>query len=210
MKVKFGLFLAILFFPFFAFGEELIVYRPQNTQNINLVRCWIKIQDEDGNDVTQTVARASYAYMDRPNVRFWYQKSFYLDGGMACHLYLNRGKYKISVFTPKNQVEGFPIAKRLQTDWDSTVFEYDSSKIENSVDKNANILHVIGFTFRAGTSTTKPRLFCATANHVLQSLKCRFAFFDLISVAFFEENHAKNYDKKRASFRGDSRKPNSV
>ena len=143
MKVKFGLFLAILFFPFFAFGEELIVYRPQNTQNINLVRCWIKIQDEDGNDVTQTVARASYAYMDRPNVRFWYQKSFYLDGGMACHLYLNRGKYKISVFTPKNQVEGFPIAKRLQTDWDSTVFEYDSSKIENSVDKNANILHVI-------------------------------------------------------------------
>ncbi|MCR5125158.1 MAG: hypothetical protein K6B43_08200 [Treponema sp.] len=129
-----------------SFSEELIVYRPQNSDNINLVRCWVKIEDFDGNDVTYTAARAAYAYMDRPKELSWYQRTFYLEGGMACHLYLNTAhgeKYKISVYTPKSHVENFPIAPNLRTDWDSDVFIYDSTKIENSADKNYNPLKVI-------------------------------------------------------------------
>ena len=138
----------ILFFPLslFSFANELIIYRPQNSENINEVRCWIKIEDENGNDVTYSQATAAYAWMDRPNELHRYQKSFYLSGGMACHLYLNTRngeKYRISVYTPKDHVENFPIAETLKTDWDSSVFEYDSSKVENSVDKRYNPLKVI-------------------------------------------------------------------
>lgn len=146
MKKKLLFSIFILFFSIFSFSEELIIYRPQNSSNINLVRCWVKIEDEQGNDVTYTAARGAYAYMDRPKVLNWYQKSFYLEGGMACHLYLNtkhNEKYRISVYTPKKHVQDFPIAENLKTDWDSDVFEYDSAKIENSVDKNYNPLRVI-------------------------------------------------------------------
>lgn len=131
---------------FSSFANELIIYRPQNSDNINLVRCWVKIEDEKGNDVTYTAARAAYAYMDRPKELRWYQRSFFLEGGMACHLYLNTSKgekYRISVYTPKKHVEDFPLPENLKTDWDSTVFEYDSSKIENSVDKDYNPLKVV-------------------------------------------------------------------
>ncbi|WP_191016132.1 hypothetical protein [Treponema zioleckii] len=143
-KAFFSIF--IMFFSSFAFSNELMIYRPENTSHINEVRCWIKIEDENGKDVTYTQAKASYAYIDQPKKLKWYQKSFYLDGGMICHLYLNTNhgeKYKISVYTPKDHVENFPVAENLRTDWDSTVFEYDSSKIENSVDKNYNPLFVI-------------------------------------------------------------------
>lgn len=140
-------FLSLIFFiSFLAYSNELIIYRPLNSENINSVRCWVKIEDEKGNDVTYTAARAAYAYMDRPKDLNWYQRTFYIEGGMACHLYLNTKngeKYRISVFTPKNHVENFPIPENLRTDWDSDVFEYDSSKVKNSVEGNYNPLHVI-------------------------------------------------------------------
>lgn len=143
LKKFFSIFLLIYNFAFFVFSDELIIYRPRNSSNINLVRCWVKIENEQGEDVTYKVARGAYAYMDRPKELNWYQRAYFLEGGMACHLYLNKGKYKISVYTPKKHVQDFPIAENLRTDWDSDVFEYDSSKIENSVDKNYNPLKVI-------------------------------------------------------------------
>lgn len=124
-------------------AEELIVYRPQNSADINAVRCWVRIEDMDGNDVTHTAARAAYAYMDRPRELSWYRRSFYIEGGMACHLYLNRGRYRISVFTPKSHVSDFPLPERLRADWDSDVFVYDSDIVRNSVGEGANILRVI-------------------------------------------------------------------
>ena len=127
-----------------AFSEELVVYRPQNSADINAVRCWIRVEDMDGNDVTYKNARASFAYMNRPDELSWYRRSFYLEGGMACHLYLDPGKYRISVYTPKSHVECFSLPERLRTDWDSDSFVYDSGIIENSVDKDdANLLRVI-------------------------------------------------------------------
>ena len=60
MKRRF--FSILIFLPlFFASANELIVYRPQNSENINEVRCWIQILDENGADVTYTKARAAYA-----------------------------------------------------------------------------------------------------------------------------------------------------
>ncbi|MBQ3671579.1 MAG: hypothetical protein II921_08915 [Treponema sp.] len=145
MKRRF--FSILIFLPlFFASANELIVYRPQNSENINEVRCWIQILDENGADVTYTKARAAYAWMDRPNTLYWYEKSFYVSGGMACHLYLdskNGEKYKIRVYTPKKHVENFPIPENLQTDWDSNEFEYDSNKVNNSAEGNYNPLKVI-------------------------------------------------------------------
>lgn len=127
-----------------AFSEELVVYRPQNSADINAVRCWIRVEDMDGNDVTYKNARAAFAYMDRPDELSWYRRSFYLEGGMACHLYLDPGTYRISVYTPKSHVECFSLPERLRTDWDSDSFVYDSGIIENSVDKDdANLLRVI-------------------------------------------------------------------
>jgi len=149
MIFKKKLFILLIFqFSLCIFSEELVIYRSQNSSNINLVRCWVKIEDEKGEDVTYKVARGAYAYMDRPKELNWYQKSYFLEGGMACHLYLDKKnmrsqKYKISLYTPKSHVENFPIAENLRTDWDSDYFEYDANKVENSVDKNYNPLHVI-------------------------------------------------------------------
>ena len=129
-------------------ANELIIYRPQNSDNINLVRCFVKIEDEDGNDVTGIQSKNSFAYMDRPGDLRWYQNQErpYLDGGMACHLFLNTHlgqRYRISVYTPKRDVEGFDVRESLKTDWDSDVFVYDSSRVENSVDGNYNPLRVL-------------------------------------------------------------------
>ena len=127
-------------------ANELIVYRPENSGTINEVRCWIQLLDESGNDVTYTKARAAYAWADRPNELHWYEKSFYVSGGMACHLYLdskNGEKYKIRVYTPKKHVMGFPIPEKLQADWDSNEFEYDSAKVKNSAEGKYNPLKVI-------------------------------------------------------------------
>ena len=44
---------------------ELIIYRPENSSQINEIRCWLKLEDEAGNDVTYTAATATYEWISR-------------------------------------------------------------------------------------------------------------------------------------------------
>ncbi len=79
---------------------ELIIYRPQNNGDLNYVRCRIKLQDaQTGEDVTYTKAKATYEWASIPNRVNYYKKSYYLDSGMAAHLNLQSGQYKITVYT---------------------------------------------------------------------------------------------------------------
>ena len=139
-------FSALVLFLLPARANELIVYRPENNEQINEVRCWIQLLDEDGNDVTHTKARAAYAWIDQPKKLYRYEKSFYVSGGMVCHLYLDSRhgeKYTIRVRTPKAHVQDFPLPERLQVDWDSNDFVYDSANVRNSAEDGANPLKVI-------------------------------------------------------------------
>lgn len=122
----------------------LIIYRPENNGELNTVRCWVKLEDQDGNDVTYTAVRsAKYEWVngDRPlytsqpgfssifdrNVTSFlynYRRSYYLDGGMAMHLNIKPGKYKITVYTPADKTNMFECENRGQ--WESNVFEYDT------------------------------------------------------------------------------------
>lgn len=101
---------------------ELIIYRPENSSQINEIRCWLKLEDEAGNDVTYTAATATYEWMSRPNVVNQFQKTWWLSGGMAIHLNLKKGKYKISVYTPVDKMWPYKADKP----WTSNVFEYDT------------------------------------------------------------------------------------
>lgn len=123
---------------------ELLIYRPENSGTMNNIRCWIKLEDENGNDVTFTKCKATYYYAnsvvrDRkaetmrfgsifhrsaPRQVFNYQKSYFLEGGLVMYLLLKPGKYKISVCTPKDQQYLSKI--RSEGDWNSNVFEYDT------------------------------------------------------------------------------------
>lgn len=123
---------------------SLIIYRPENNGDLNDVRCWLKIQDsQTGEDVTYTKIKAKYEWVSMTkklqknpksiaglfipdtNIKlFKYQKTYYLSGGMAAHLTLPKGKYKISVYTPKDKTNLF---KTENPDgWTSNVFEYDT------------------------------------------------------------------------------------
>ena len=79
---------------------ELIIYRPENSPSMNEVRCYLRLLDEQGNDVTFSAAKATYEWASIPNVVNQYQKTSWLSGGVAMHLNLKPGKYKISVYTP--------------------------------------------------------------------------------------------------------------
>lgn len=123
---------------------ELLIYRPENSGTMNNIRCWIKLEDENGNDVTFTKCKATYYYAnsvvrDRkaetmrfgsifhrsaPRQVFNYQQSYFLEGGLVMYLLLKPGKYKISVCTPKDQQYLSKI--RSEGDWNSNVFEYDT------------------------------------------------------------------------------------
>lgn len=123
---------------------ELLIYRPENSGTMNNIRCWLKLEDENGNDVTFTKCKATYYYAsnvvrDRktetmrfgsifhrsaPRQVFNYQKSYFLEGGLVMYLLLKPGKYKISVCTPKDQQYLSKI--RSEGDWNSNIFEYDT------------------------------------------------------------------------------------
>lgn len=106
---------------------ELIIYRPENSFHINNVRCFLKIQDENGNDVSKSKVSASYEWISNPNVINQFEKSYYLSGGMAVHLHLQKGKYRFSVYTPKSELANFFGNSRLKEfEWQSNVFEYDT------------------------------------------------------------------------------------
>ena len=102
---------------------ELLIYRPENSGTMNNIRCWLKLEDENGNDVTYSKCKATYYYANNvvkdkkaetmqfgsifhrsaPRQVFEYQKSYFLEGGLVMYLLLKPGKYKISVYTPKDQ-----------------------------------------------------------------------------------------------------------
>ena len=91
----------------------LIIYRPQNNGIINNIRCFLKLEDEEGNDVTHQNCRAD---------------KYYISGGMAIHLELKKGRYKISFYTPKDKQNNFvyPTAGTRPFEWKSNVFEYNT------------------------------------------------------------------------------------
>ncbi len=127
---------------------ELIIYRPENTEKMNMTRCWIKIEDTvTGRDVTydkEVIRKAEYEWVANSKVfykdpnDFWrwlmrhgqvytlhsYQKSYYLDGGMAMHLNLAPGSYKITVSTPKDQ--HFWVKAENSGSWESNEFFYNT------------------------------------------------------------------------------------
>ena len=124
---------------------SLIIYRPENTEAMNDVRCWLTIQDaQTGEDVTYTKATARYEWVsetipvyaktrksfanlfkpDRHTTLYNYQRRYYLNGGMAMHLNLKPGNYTISVTTPKE--ETYPVICENQDDWKSNTFNYNT------------------------------------------------------------------------------------
>lgn len=108
---------------------ELIIYRPQNNGDLNYVRCWIKLEDAlTGEEVTYTKAKATYEWASIPDKVNYYQKTYYLDGGMAAHLNLQKGKYNITVYTPKDKAGCFTSQNPCSNegDWISNTFYYDT------------------------------------------------------------------------------------
>ena len=107
---------------------SLIIYRPDNVGVLNDIRCFLRLQDEEGNDVTYTACTATYEWMSTPDIIRNYKKTYFLSGGMAMHLKLKKGRYKISLYTPKDQQNNFTYseagAKPFQ--WESNIFEYDT------------------------------------------------------------------------------------
>lgn len=123
----------------------LIIYRPENNGDINTVRCWLKLEDEAGNDVTYTAVRsAQYEWVNGDIQKLYtqvpgfssvfdrnvtsslykYRRTYYLDGGMAMHLNIKPGKYNISFYTPADKTNMFECDNRGQ--WNSNVFTYDT------------------------------------------------------------------------------------
>lgn len=103
---------------------ELIIYRPHNNGDLNTVRCWIQLLDEEGNDVTYSAAKATYEWIDSPDRVNNYQKTYYLSGGMAMHLNLKPGKYQIRFYTPVEKQDLFETENTGV--WESNIFYYNT------------------------------------------------------------------------------------
>ena len=107
---------------------SLILYRPDNTGVLNDIRCFLRLQDEKGNDVTGTACTATYEWMSTPDIIHNYKHTLFLSGGMAMHLKLKKGRYKISLYTPTDQQNNFVYAEAdaKPFQWESNVFEYNT------------------------------------------------------------------------------------
>ena len=106
---------------------NLIIYRPENAPPINEVRCWLKLEDENGHDVTETAIRNSaYEWIPSPKNYFSYKHTPFLSGAMAMHLNIKPGKYKISFITPADAHNFVEYDFENQGDWTSNVFEYNT------------------------------------------------------------------------------------
>lgn len=106
---------------------DLIIYRPENSSQINDVRCWLKLEDENGNDVTYSAIRkATYEWISIPDIPNNYKRTYYLSGGMAMHLNIKPGKYKISFYTPEKDHEFVEYDFENKGDWTSNIFEYNT------------------------------------------------------------------------------------
>ncbi len=109
---------------------SLIIYRPDNVGVLNDIRCFLRLEDEEGNDVTYstTAVTATYEWVSIPDRANNYKKKYYLSGGMAMHLKLKKGRYKISLYTPVDQQNNFtyPQIETPPFQWESNVFEYNT------------------------------------------------------------------------------------
>ena len=107
---------------------SLIIYRPDNIGVLNDICCFLRLEDEQGNDVTYTAATATYEWVSIPDRINNYKKKYYLSGGMAMHLKLKKGHYKISLYTPVDQQNNFTYAEAAAKpfQWESNVFEYNT------------------------------------------------------------------------------------
>ena len=109
---------------------SLIIYRPDNVGVLNDIRCFLRLEDEEGNDVTYTTTTvtASYEWMSTPDIIRNYKHTYFLSGGMAMHLKLKKGRYKISLYTPVDQQNNFTYAEAdaKPFQWESNVFEYNT------------------------------------------------------------------------------------
>ena len=107
---------------------SLIIYRPDNVGVLNDIRCFLRLEDEQGNDVTYSAATATYEWVSIPDRINNYKKKYYLSGGMAMHLKLKKGRYKISLYTPVDQQNNFTYAEAdvKPFQWESNVFEYNT------------------------------------------------------------------------------------
>ena len=109
---------------------SLIIYRPDNIGVLNDIRCFLRLEDENGKDITydKKYITATYEWVSIPDRANNYKKKYYLSGGMAMHLKLKKGRYKISLYTPIDQQNNFVYseadAKPFQ--WESNVFEYNT------------------------------------------------------------------------------------
>ena len=107
---------------------SLIIYRPDNIGVLNDIRCFLRLENEQGNDVTYSAATATYEWVSIPDRINNYKKKYYLSGGMAMHLKLKKGRYKISLYTPVDQQNNFTYAEAdvKPFQWESNVFEYNT------------------------------------------------------------------------------------
>lgn len=128
--------------------SKLIIYRPQNNGEMNEIRCFLRIQNQKGEDVTYTACTACYEWISNhrpqdssktlqdifksskqntPNL-IKYKKKYFLSGSMAMHLSLKSGKYKITFFTPIENQNNFTYSTEgtKPFEWKSTIFEYDT------------------------------------------------------------------------------------
>lgn len=127
--------------------SKLIIYRPQNNGEINEVRCYLRLLDENENDVTFSACSAKYEWIEnhydtgssrslqeifssaqqKTNL-YDYKKSYFLSGSMAMHLTLKPGKYKILFYTPVDKQNNFSysIEGTRPYEWKSNIFEYNT------------------------------------------------------------------------------------
>ena len=125
---------------------SLIIYRPDNVGVLNDIRCFLRIEDETGKDITYDSSRitATYEWMSTPDIIRKYKHTYFLSGGMAMHLKLKKGRYKISLYTPVDQQNNFVYPESgeeartaLQSgvveysqpqafQWESNIFEYNT------------------------------------------------------------------------------------
>ena len=110
--------------------QSLIIYRPDNVGVLNDIRCFLRLEDEEGNDVTYdtTTITATYEWLSTPDIIRNYKHTYFLSGGMAMHLKLKKGRYKISLYTPTDQQNNFtyPVEGTKAFQWESNVFEYNT------------------------------------------------------------------------------------
>ncbi len=125
---------------------SLIIYRPDNVGVLNDIRCFLRIQDEEGKDITydSKSITATYEWMSTPDIIRNYKHTYFLSGGMTMHLRLKKGRYKISLYTPVDQQNNFVYPESGQEartalesgkveysepqafQWESNVFEYNT------------------------------------------------------------------------------------